>query len=150
MAQQTIKNRILLSDVILHEYDSSTGYTRDKANVTPDGVMKCGLLVARDKGLDLGATWTKATAGDLVDTKELAVFLGDAFQYETEVELLAVKEGEPNAVVLARGNAILASWVLEVVNKEAGLTDEDLKKAYALLAQKGILVEKTYGKRPTV
>lgn len=145
-------NRIRLSDLILQEYDSGTAYTRDAASVTPpaEGKYKCGTLVFRAKGLDPEAPYALATDADLVETNEFAILIGDHFQYEVEIELLPVEAGKPNAVVLARGNAILASWVIEEVGKQNGLVEADFPKAYALLANQGIIVEKTYGVRPTI
>lgn len=145
-------NRIRLSDLILQEYDSGTAYTRDAASVTPpvSGKYKCGTLVFRAKGLDPAAPYALATDADLVATNEFAILIGDQFQYESEIELLPVEAGKPNAVVLARGNAILASWVIEEVGKQNGLVEADFPKAYALLANQGIIVEKTYGVRPTI
>lgn len=145
-------NRIRLSDLILQEYDSGTAYTRDAASVTPPatGKYKCGTLVFRAKGLDPAAPYALATDADLVAENEFAILIGDHFQYESEIELLPVEAGKPNAVVLARGNAILASWVLEEVGKQNGLVEADFPKAYALLANQGIIVEKTYGIRPTI
>lgn len=143
-------NRIRLSDLILREYDSGTAYTRDAAHVDIADKVKCGTIVFRAKGLDLNATYELATAADLVATNELAILIGTQFEYESEMELLPVEAGKPNAVVLARGNAILASWVLEEVGDQNGLVAADLEKAYAILATQGIIVEKTYGARPTV
>ena len=145
-------NRIRLSDLILQEYDSGTAYTRDAANVTPPvtGNYKCGTLVFRAKGLDPTATYALAESTDLVATNEFAILIGDHFQYESEIELLAVAAGKPNAVVLARGNAIVASWVIEEVGKENGLVAADFPKVVQLLANQGIIVEKTYGIRPTI
>lgn len=143
-------NRIRLSDLILREYDSGTAYTRDTAHVDITGKIKCGTIVFRPKGLDLNATYELATDADLVDTNELAILIGTQFEYESEMELLPVEAGKPNAVVLARGNAILASWVLEEVGDQNGLVAADLEKAYVILAAQGIIVEKTYGTRPTV
>lgn len=263
MALTPNKVRIKLSDVILHENDSSTAVTRDKANVTPpvSGKYKCGTLVCRAKATpafnntetatftfedvtasgenatitiagrvitiadgssataaqiaqafvtgvtvgsaavsgtlagytivagetaaeavftsatpntnvtdltaavagDAGAltpvisqgvagnqTYALAASADLVITNEFAILIGDHFSYESEIELLPVQEGKLNAVVLARGNAILASWVIEEVGKQNGLVALDFPKVFALLANQGILVEKTYGVAPSV
>lgn len=147
MAQETLNNRILLSDLILQEYEAGKAFTRDAANVTPAEGLKIGTLVARDKGLDLEAEWTKAEAADFVETKELAILIGDAFSYESDITLLPIVKGQPNAVVLAR-DAVVAEWVVEGVGKLNGLTEEDLAKAYAMLAEKQILVGKSYGKAP--
>lgn len=151
------KQRILMSDLILQEQDSSTGFTRDPAHITPPaangGVIKIGTLVFRAKGLDRSAPWTvlseaaDLSTGAAADTTatEVAIFLGDAFSYESETTLEAVEAGKPNAVVLAR-EAVVASWVIEQVN--AGV--DDLEGAYAQLQDAGVIVEKSYGVRPTV
>lgn len=155
MALTPNKVHIKLSDVILHENDSSTAVTRDKANVTPPtpaAPVKCGTLVFRVKSLDRTAAWTILTdTNDLVanaatGNTEVAVFLGDAFSYESETTLQAIEAGQPNAVVLAR-DAVVASWVLEKVNVGIIAT---IEKAYAQLQEAGILVEKTYGVAPSV
>lgn len=156
MALTPNKVRIKLSDVILHENDSSTAVTRDKANVTPPvangGVIKCGTLLFRVKGLDRDAPWavltatTSLVAAGAVGNTEVAVFLGDAFSYESETTLQAISAGQPNAVILAR-DAVVAAWVIEKVNVGIIAT---IEKAYAQLQEAGILVEKTYGVAPSV
>ena len=102
------------------------------------------------QGVAGNQTYALAASADLVTTNEFAILIGDHFQYESEIELLAVADGKPNAVVLARGNAIVASWVIEEVGKENGLVAADFPKVFALLANQGIIVEKTYGIRPTI
>ena len=156
MAQVQEPVRILLSDIILHENDSSTAITRDAVDVTPPvanaGVIKCGTLVFRTKSLNRKAPWTVLTATSALKVNgtagatEVAIFLGNAFSYESETKLEAIKAGEPNAVVLAR-DAVVASWVLEKVNVGILAT---IETAYAQLQEAGIIVEKTYGVRPTV
>lgn len=155
MAQVQEPVRILLSDIILHENDSSTAITRDAVDVTPPvggAAVKCGTLVFREKGLDRKAPWSILTAttalkaNGVAGATEVAIFLGDAFSYESETKLQAIKAGEPNAVILAR-DAVVASWVLEKVNVGILAT---IETAYAQLQEAGIIVEKTYGVRPTV
>lgn len=150
MAQVQEPVRILLSDIILHENDSSTAITRDAVDVTPPAggeALKCGTLVFRTKSLDRKTPFAQLTAAaDLtVGATEVAIFLGNAFSYESETKLEAIKAGEPNAVVLAR-DAIVASWVLEEVNADV----DDLEGAFAQLQEAGIIVETSYGVRPTV
>ena len=137
-----------LSDLIVHETDPSVGYNRRDINITPAPVQ-LGQVVFRAISSDLTAPYAVlSAAGQLVDTNEFAIVIGDEFSFNPNFTPRAIEAGQFNAVgIVGNGNAIqLKEYYVKQVAQDAegaNLTDAQFETLRGLLEAAGIQLLKT-------
>lgn len=137
-----------LSDLIVHEQDPSVGANRRDINITPADV-KLGQVVFRTKSSDLTAPYAVlSAAGQLVDTNEFAIVLGDHYSFNADYTPRAIASGQWNAVaIVGNGNAIqLKEYLVKQIAQDesgANLSDAEFELLRGLLEAAGIQMLKT-------
>lgn len=133
-----------LSDLVVHEYDPSVGYTRDviTLNFVAAGAVPMGTAVYRAKGVDDSADWAKVTANSqLVATNEFAIVFGDGYGAKETFDVLITTDTK--AVAFRRGPVILKDYLVKSLAVAAGLTAPQFETLRKLLKDQGVIVEIT-------
>lgn len=141
---------VRLSDLVFHEVDPASRYSRESINVTPAGVLAIGTVVFRAKSsLDPFAPYAVLSASSqLVDTNEFVVVFGDEYGFNPSFTPKAVQTTTFNAVGFIRGQVQLKDYYLRAfAQAPAGLnlTDAQFLTLVSLLKRQGVVVERTYG-----
>lgn len=137
-----------LSDLAFHELDPTVGYSRQKLNVTPAGVIEMGTVVFRAKdatNTDATAyTVLTAAAGISVDN-EYAVVFGDHYDCKSSFTPRAIAADQFNAVAFVgkNGGLQLKDWLIREAH--SALTEPQFQQLREILASQGIIVEVTLG-----
>lgn len=136
---------IRLSDLVFHEVDPASRYSRESINVTPAGELKLGTVVFRAKTeLNPYAPYAVlSNVNQIVDTNEFVVVFGDEYGFTPAFTPKAVQTTTFNAVGFIRGQVQLKDYFLKENNLT--MTDAQFLTLVSLLKRQGIVVEKTYG-----
>lgn len=136
---------IRLSDLVFHEVDPASRYSRESINITPAGELDIGKIVFRAKAtLDPAAPYAVLSdVAQLVDTNEFVVVFGDQYGFNPKFTPNAIQTGEFNAVGFIRGQVQLKDYYLKLNN--ITMTDAQFGTLTTLLKRQGIVVEKTFG-----
>lgn len=139
---------IRLSDLVFHEVDPASRYSRESINVTPPAAgapVNIGTVVFRAKSeLNPYAAYAVlSNVSQLVDTNEFVVVFGDGYGFTPSFVPKAVETDTFNAVGFIRGQVQLKDYYLRENNLT--MTDAQFLTLVSLLKRQGIVVEKTYG-----
>lgn len=136
---------VRLSDLVFHEVDASSRYSRECINVTPAGVLDIGKVVFRAKSsLDpFGAYAVLSNVSQLVDTNEFVVVFGDEYGFNPSFTPKAVQTTTFNAVGFIRGMVQLKDYYIRANNLT--MTDAQFNTLKSLLKRQGIVVEESHG-----
>lgn len=149
-------NRVIFSDLVLHELDPSVGYARQDLNVTPPSggaEIVMGTVVFRAKSAS-NTQYTAYTvfsdAAQLVTTNEFAVVYGNHYSCQESFVPRAIVANQYNAVGFVGKNGALQLkdyLVKQFAQDEDGadLTDGEFEQLRELLKQQGIILEVTLG-----
>lgn len=142
---------IRLSDLVFHEVDPSSRYSRESINVTPAATpFALGTVLFRAKAtLDPYAPYAVlSAAAQIVETNEFVVLFGDEYGYNPSFIPKEVQTTTFNAVGFIRGQVQLKDYYLrQFAQAPAGLnlTDAQFLTLTTLLKRQGVVVEKTFG-----
>lgn len=147
MAFTAMIERARLSDLIVTDYDPSTGYTHDDINVTPPAggvAVTLGTVVFRAKDVDPEAPYAVLSAStDVVATNEFAVVFGDHYAFNPSFVPNAITAGKFNAIAVRRGPSALKEHYLKKITQDvngAALTNAEFASLKELLKLQGIVV----------
>lgn len=144
MAFITDAERARLSDLIVADYDPSTGFTHDNINVTPAGEITLGTVVFRAKSANPAAAYAVLSADtDVVATNEFAVVFGDHYAFNPAFTPVAIAAGKYNAIAVRRGPVSLKEHLIKAIVQDAGgaaLSDAEFASLKELLKLQGIVV----------
>ena len=147
MAFTAMIERARLSDLIVTDYDPSTGYTHDDINVTPPAAsapLTLGTVVFRAKSIDPEAPYAVLSAStDVVATNEFAVVFGDHYAFNPSFVPKAIAAGKFNAIAVRRGPITLKEYHLKKITQDVGgaaLTNAQFASLKELLKLQGIVV----------
>lgn len=147
MAFTAMIERARLSDLIVTDYDPSTGHTHDDINVTPpagDAPVTFGTVVFRAKDVDPEAPYAVLSANtDVVATNEFAVVFGDHYAFNPSFVPKAITAGKFNAIAVRRGPSALKEYYLKKITQDVGgaaLTNAEFASLKELLKLQGIVV----------
>ena len=137
-------NNPMLSDLVVHEVDTSAGYAHRMVVLNDDEtVFDMGTLVTRTISsgqLDQAAAYSKVDLGsdtDLVATNEFAVVFGDAYSARDEFTTGKAADAPHKGVAFVRGEVQLKAGKIQAVN---GASDAQMVKIKALLEAQGIIL----------
>lgn len=147
MAFTAMIERARLSDLIVTDYDPSTGYTHDNINVTPPAggaPVTLGTVVFRAKSANPEAAYAVLSADtDVVATNEFAVVFGDHYAFNPSFVPKTIAAGKFNAIAVRRGPVSLKEYHLKKITQDvagAALTDAEFASLKELLKLQGIVV----------
>lgn len=136
-----------LSDLVVHEFDPSVGYSRRDINITEDTEAVLGTVVFRAATADLAAPYAPVTtAGQLVDSNEFAVVFGDEFSFNPSFTARAIVAGQYNAVGFVGTSGALQlkeQLIKQYIVDDAELSEANFETLKGLLEAQGIQILKT-------
>lgn len=136
-----------MSDLVVHEFDPSVGYSRRDINITAATEATIGMVVARAITSDLEAPYAPVTdAAQLVDTNEFAVVYGDEFSFNPSFTARAIVAGQYNAVGFVGTSGALQLkeyYIKKYIVDDAELTEANYETLKGLLEAQGIQILKT-------
>lgn len=148
MAITTVTKTAILSDLLVSEVDSKSGYSREVVEVTSSAAktLPMGSVVFRAKGIVPTADYAPLTGnGDLVDTNEFAIVFGDSLCAQPEVVLAAGVMQK--CIAFVRGQVILKEWRIQdslgIGTGSEVITAAQFETLRHLLKAQGVIVEKT-------
>ena len=138
---------IRFSDLVLHEVDPASAYSRECMNVTPPAAsapLKIGNVVFRAKGTDPYAAYAVlSNVSQLVDTNEFGVVFGNEYGFDAEFVPKAVQATTFNAVSFVRGQVQLKDYFVKKNN--ITMTAAQLNTLNSLLKRQGVILVETKG-----